>query len=225
MNLAIVFETEKMIMNRVGWRLHLTTPRDLQEEILNEIFSLDENRHIKFNLQEKISNWVNFSMTEYALFKNYDQLTLTFASLLLTFKIAEMEREIQKLVESIKTKNLGEMEEIKNCVNLMIQLFNREDDEPSKVPESDAEALTQAEEESQNNFSDQENHQPNLQNFEPAEPGSPKKITRRRIRSSLSSAKKTAHLSTPKKQTKISDFVKIKKLNSAQRAKRVPKRI
>ena len=236
MDLRTVYETEKMIMNRVGWKLHLITPRDLQEEILREVFPIDKILQINLSLQQQITNWVNFSLTEIDLFKKHDQMQLTYASLLLTFKISHMEEEIQKVVEDIKNKKLVNFEEIKNCINSMIILYNKEDERTSDDTDSSSEVLSQSGDQPRDYQTDHEDFQSTSQNSPSDKKAKTSKyITRgdkkmRRIRflkcTSNNIDNNHSHKNKKnKKQTKITDYVKNKKRTSSQVGYKVSKRL
>ena len=227
MTLAIVYETEKMIMNKLGWNLHLLTPRDIQAEIIATVFTQEEAMVIN-GLHTDFTNWVNFAMIEFTLYKRFDQFVLSLASLMLTLKCANFLGAIAKIMDAIRNTGLADLELVRSCVNLMFDLCKKEENEGEDEP-------TQADE--THMIPDQENIDPNIMrnNLGPVNfsgegeehlpslttpPTSP--LTRRRKRSTLSSSSKKS--STPRRQSRINEFIKIKKLSTTQRVKKGPRR-
>lgn len=234
LDLITVYATEKMIMNRVGWNLLLITPRDLQDEILSVVFPVDKIRQINLSLQQQITNWVNFSLTEIDIFKKHDQMQLTYASILLTFKINLMEEEIKKVVEDIKNRKLVDYEEIKNCINSMINLFNEDDKKPSEETESSSEVVSQSGDQPRDYETDHEDFQSTCQNS-PSDKNEKTSncITRREkkrkkirfIKCTSNNLVNNPKKQTNKKQTKITDYVKNKKSTPSQVGYKLSKRL
>ena len=223
MSLAIVFETEKMIMNNLGWNLYLLTPREIQAEIITSVFTQEEAMVIN-GLQTDFTNWANFAMTEFSLYKRFDQFVLSLASIMLSLKFADLLEAIAKILDAIKNTGLADVELVRSCVNLMFELCKKEEHE-----DGEEEAIQADESEI---LSDQENIDPNIRrNNGPVildrecreyPPPPPSPLTRRRKRSIMSSNSKKN--STPRRQTRISEFIKMKKLSPIQRVKKGPRR-
>ena len=79
-HLDTVYTFEKLILNKISWKYNLSTPAEMKCLLL----SIDENQ-IEEEIQENISDLINFSLNEYEIYSKYDQLTIMAASVLISY--------------------------------------------------------------------------------------------------------------------------------------------
>jgi hypothetical protein len=132
MDLKTITYVEKLVMNRISWKLFFETPVELSRLIMREIIKSP----ISPELYENVSDWVNFSLNEYFLYKKYDQFQLTLSSVLLGFKVAGMEENIGKLVNFIQKENLADVSVLQTCIQHMVSIMNHTDEENVSQPPS-----------------------------------------------------------------------------------------
>jgi hypothetical protein len=132
MDLKTITEVEKLTMNKISWKLFFETPVELSRLIMREIIESP----ISPELYENVSDWVNFSLNEYFLYKNYDQFQLTLSSVLLGLKVAGMEENIGKLVNFIQKENLADVSVLQTCIQHMVSIMNHSDEENVSQPPS-----------------------------------------------------------------------------------------
>jgi hypothetical protein len=84
---------------------------------------------ISSELYENVSDWVNFSLNEYFLYKMYDQFQLSLSSVLLGLRVAGMEESIGKLVSFIQKENLANVSLLQICIQHMVAAMNNSDEE------------------------------------------------------------------------------------------------
>jgi hypothetical protein len=114
-------------LNRISWKINLATPVEFIALILNEKFS-DMSE-----LCEMVNDWINFALFEYGLYKKYDQMTLTFASILISLKYKQMNTsEVEKIMN---VSDLCEKRVIEDCMKEMLEIMfkDEEDSEENKM--------------------------------------------------------------------------------------------
>ncbi len=90
------------------------------------------NGHITHELAENVSDWVNFALNEFFLYKKYNQFELSLCSVLLGLRMAGMENQIANLVQFINFNNLADISHLQTCIKQMVALTNQSEDEPSE---------------------------------------------------------------------------------------------
>jgi hypothetical protein len=98
-DLNIMLEAERLLLNKVGWKVNIHTAFDLIEVLLESFVDASEIKNSFNSIKEVALNWVAFSFDEYQLYLKYDQATLAFASVLNAFADEGMIKSLQKLKE------------------------------------------------------------------------------------------------------------------------------
>ena len=87
-----------------------------------------------------ITTWIQFSINEYSIYRNFDIATIVMASLFIgvsninSEEITEEEQEnIKKLfVEYLKKINLFSLGSVEKCARAIGEIFTKEDDDESE---------------------------------------------------------------------------------------------
>jgi hypothetical protein len=104
-----------MILNKISWKILLSSPADLADLIINNL-KIDEN--VKEQVLEIFNDWISFCLNESTIYYKYNQYEVTLACLYISLKyynIVELCTEIRKLTNS----NL-----IKTITNIIANLYN-----------------------------------------------------------------------------------------------------
>jgi hypothetical protein len=97
-DLNILFEAERLLLNKVSWKVNIHTAFDLMELLLESCIDITEVKCME-SLKEAAINWIAFSNDEYQLYHKYDQATIAFAALLNAFADEGMVKSTLKLKE------------------------------------------------------------------------------------------------------------------------------
>jgi hypothetical protein len=123
--LGVIYEIEKLILNRISWKITLSTAVETQLLIIKEF--VKENTIFQ-QIFDVCTDWVNFSLTEWDIYRNFSQFTIALSCLLISLKIKEMTPLFTEISVFIKEKY--DFQEIQECMNRIAQImFDEEDDE------------------------------------------------------------------------------------------------
>lgn len=171
-DLRIVYCTEQLIVNRLSWKLYLTTPLDIMREIFILNFTQEELTNME-KFQEQISNVINFSLTEYyRIYSRFNQFVITYASILLFLEMSVYNRqEHQKILLNLNQLFPQDLVEINFCIRSIREAFE------SDVPDNqDVEPTCSRSVNSGSSISESEYHYDSeYQNLEPTQTGSNRK--------------------------------------------------
>jgi hypothetical protein len=119
MDLDIVFEIERLILNKLDWKINLSTPAEMKSLLL-----LLVNEKIEDDLENLMNHVINFSLYENEIYSKYDPFTITIASVLISNRHygRNEQAEITKVI-----KNLCDREVIENCIKEIFELMNKND--------------------------------------------------------------------------------------------------
>lgn len=119
MSLKNIYETEKLILNKISFRVNFCTASDLLRNLIIISGSQDTE------LYEIASNWINYTLNEFSLFKKYNQFLITTSCLIIALKINELENECEILKNYLKETN--ELHEFEVCANDIVNSRNEEE--------------------------------------------------------------------------------------------------
>jgi hypothetical protein len=125
LDLQCIYATEKVILNKISWKLNLKTAAEIKHSLL----SLEEN--MEDDIEVFINDSINFSIHEYEIYAKYDQLTITFAAIKLCYN--EFVKNFN-IFEQIAMELNIDMDEVENCRQ---EMFNSMIREESNVEKSD----------------------------------------------------------------------------------------
>ena len=94
-----------------------------------------------------ITTWIQFSINEYSVYKNFDIATIAMASFLIgvsninSEEISEEEQETNKslFVDFLKKINIFSLEEVEKCARAIGEIYTKEDDEENEEQMKDEE--------------------------------------------------------------------------------------
>jgi hypothetical protein len=118
MDLTTVFETEKLILNRISWKLNLSTPFEIHTIILKHFFPLNEDFE---QIQETTNDWVNFSLAEWDLYRRFSQFSITISCILIALKSKEMYTEFENIKSFIQENYC--ISEIQECMSEIVKVM------------------------------------------------------------------------------------------------------
>ena len=92
-----------------------------------------------------ISTWIQFSINEYSIYRNFDIATIVMACFFIgvsninSEEIAEEEQERNKVlfVEYLKKINLFSLESVEQCARAIGEIYTREDEDESEEDNED----------------------------------------------------------------------------------------
>lgn len=119
-NLDIVYSMEQCILNYNNWKYNLSTPAEMKSLLL----SLEENK-VDEEVEETICYFINFSMDEYEIYSQYDQLTITAASVLISYDHFNKNTKLIEEALIILNCNILEVQKLKEKI---LYFLNKEDD-------------------------------------------------------------------------------------------------
>ena len=113
--------------------------------ILNDILNGDSHKIRIY--QEMITTWIQFSINEYSVYKNFDIATIAMASFFIgvsninSEEISEEEQETNKslFVDFLKKINIFSLEEVEKCARAIGEIYTKEDDEENEEQMKDEE--------------------------------------------------------------------------------------
>lgn len=120
LTLKLIFETEKLILNKISFKVHLFTSFELQNMIF-EYLNVNDT-----DLFQSTSIWINFALNEYRIYKKFDQFTLSISCIMIALKSKEYENQIECLKNYINESNL-KLEAFQNCINDIYELITEEE--------------------------------------------------------------------------------------------------
>ena len=126
MDIKIIEDVQRLILNRISWKLFLETPKETSILILRELF---EDEGVCPELEENVCDWINFSLNEWFLFKKYDQFLISVSSILLGLRVTGLEQQVEKLVDLVKNHGLGDLTTIQTCIQYMVAIMNQSEEE------------------------------------------------------------------------------------------------
>ncbi len=129
MDLNVIEDVQRLILNRISWKLLLETPKETSILILRELFE----DGVCSEVEENVSDWINFSLNEWFIFKKYDQFVISVASVLLGLRVAGLEQQILIVVDLIKKYALGDLPFIQTCIQYMVALMNQNEEEEGEI--------------------------------------------------------------------------------------------
>lgn len=119
MDLDIVFEIERLILNKIDWKINLSTPAEMKSLML---LLVDEKIEEDF---ENLMNYViNFSLYENDIYSKYDPFTITIASAFISYRHYGINEQSE--ITTV-TKSLYDREIIENCIKEIFVLMNKND--------------------------------------------------------------------------------------------------
>jgi len=114
MDLGTIFEIEKLILNRLSWRINMVT----SIEIKIRLTSLDESITAEFD--ENVENLIWFSIEDHEIYRSYDSFTVTLASIFIACNCMQKETEIyDQLVENLQCSRAL----VEDCVSLILKRY------------------------------------------------------------------------------------------------------
>jgi hypothetical protein len=119
-DLDIVHAFEKLILNKISWKFNLSTAAEMKSLLL----SLDENQ-VEEEVEENISDLINFSLHEYEIYSQYDQSTIVAASVLISYNHFTKDT---KLIEEALVKLNCNILEVQKLKEQIFYFMNKEDD-------------------------------------------------------------------------------------------------
>lgn len=125
-NLEVTNAIESYILNRVGWKLHLSTPESLAIDLVNLLFSKNNNEK-KNDLIFEFNKTFIFIISNFDSYKKYNQYAWTLAILQRSLIINELTEESRDLliiaVNLIKSQQ--ESEYLADCFDLLTLLLDQ----------------------------------------------------------------------------------------------------
>jgi hypothetical protein len=129
MNIKYIFELEKLILNRISWKINQSTPAEMKAILL-------DGEQLTTEHLEMIDDWINFSLYEYDLYSKYDQLFISVAGILIVFKYNKINPE--KIEAAVLELGL-DYDEIKSCMKEIFERMLGEDQEKESEEETNQE--------------------------------------------------------------------------------------
>lgn len=117
--------------------MYINTPSEYADLLFNEfLFGCIDNNH-KESIQELIRTWMQFSLFEYSIYKNYNQTVITFASFYIG--LSQHENVTKELFHSfiafIENSHIVSLLEVKQCSESIMSLLQVNDE--CKIEEYD----------------------------------------------------------------------------------------
>jgi hypothetical protein len=134
-DLNTVYECEQLILNKLTWKVNLSSAFELQRLMIDKFTIRDElSDGISLDsIAETSNDWVSFCLNEFSLYNKYDQYNLSIACLLITYKYNMMNSSLNALkgiLNSDQNAYIGEL--IKNIISLL-HLQNEEAEDEISV--------------------------------------------------------------------------------------------
>lgn len=134
MNIDFVLWAERLILNQASWDLYLNTPSEYAAIILDEFIIQNVHEDHFSSLKELINTWIQFGLNEYSLYHQYDQVTLTLASIYIGLSQHDnvTKEAFEKFISFIEYNELIDLSRIQQCSNsfmLTLESYNTNNDE------------------------------------------------------------------------------------------------
>lgn len=145
-NLELIEIFEKLILNECEFQLFTDTPND----VLNFILQKFSVFHAAEKSRENIMKWIEYAISQFEIYRNYDYTTITFACCLVCFSNEtpenasreEMESLLKEFIKYIKTQKIVDPKEVENCGNeIIFYLQDTSDDDDDENQKDSAQNL------------------------------------------------------------------------------------
>jgi len=137
LDLSIIYELEKLILNRSSWSIYTTTPI----EIKNLIISIKDESYSR-EFIETVDDLINFSLHDYLVYEKFDCFTIAAASLMIGCIYMH---EDSQIFSEIFNKISADKSMIDNCIASILEKFQGESSEEIQQMNTDASSDTQLE--------------------------------------------------------------------------------
>jgi hypothetical protein len=120
-----------MILNRVNWKVSLTTAYDLMTSLLESFIDTSELKVSYGDVQETASEWIGYSLNEYQIYQSYDQCTIALAAVLNAFHSAGLVKSTASVKSFMELADI-DSSVVSNCMDSMFIEIYRNINEPQK---------------------------------------------------------------------------------------------
>jgi len=126
LKLEIIYELETLLLNRLSWNLPLETPAEVESLLRKTLFAHDEKYEA---ISSEISDWINLSMTEFGIYRKWDQFTLTISCIAISLQVHEFQDQLNFMAEFLKNCNcdLVDYKKVEECSSELFETMKRED--------------------------------------------------------------------------------------------------
>jgi hypothetical protein len=127
-DLNTVYECEKLILNKMTWKVNLSSAFEQQRLIIDKYtIEAELSDGISFDsIAETSNDWVSFCLNEFSIFSKYDQYNLALGCVLITYKYNMMNSSLEALKGLLppdQNSYIGEL------IQTIISLLKEEPDE------------------------------------------------------------------------------------------------
>jgi hypothetical protein len=108
-----------MILNKISWKVNLSSPADLANILINECINDDKKKE---EIKETFNDWMGFCLNESSIYYKYNQYEITLASLYLSYKTYKIKKPFNaikklfdlKIIKTISKKAALYNDEVEN---------------------------------------------------------------------------------------------------------------